>query len=78
MQLKEFEFKVIETLLNDADLLTIFNDRSKEYEAKIEETGYGYYLTILDSKLPQERAVYSQPFLIGKTNDNDSVKYRII
>ena len=75
MQLKEFEFKVIETLLSNSDLLEIFKDRLKEYDAKIEETGYGYFLTIFDSKLPKQRIVYNEPFLIGKSDDGNTMGF---
>ena len=75
MLLKKFEFEVIKTLSSNLDLLELFKDESKNYNTKFEETGYGYFLTILDSKLPKQRTVYNEPFLIGKSDDGDEMGF---
>ena len=75
MLLKKFEFEVIKTLLSNPDLLELFKNESKDHTTKFEETGYGYFLTIFDSKLPKERAVYDKPFLIGKSEAGDEMGF---
>ena len=65
MKLKKFEFEVLRILLSGHPLLDHFNDEQKDFDASVEETGYGYYLTIKDQQIPQERRVFDKPFFVG-------------